>query len=115
MDAAMYYELFIRSAFGLANGVRVGRLEDPAAFADTDTFSNGNLPVVKAATGYAMGVYQNNLKIRSAEVVDSCDAFIAAVVAAGDVAAVSEQINTFSEQIIEQYYDRNDGVLVPKQ
>lgn len=114
MDA-MNYELFIRSAFGLALGTRVGRLEDPAAFADTDTFSNSNLPAVKAATGYAIGIYQNNIKLRDSEVIQVCEVFLTLTMNAVNVTEILKLITTFNADIIGKYYSRNDGVLIPKQ
>jgi len=113
MDA-MNYELFIRSAFGLALGTRVGRLEDPAAFADTDTFSNSNLPAVKAGTGYAIGIYQNNMP-RSSQSIEACEDFLTRTMNAVNITEISNLITTFNAEIIEKYYSRNDGVLIPKQ
>lgn len=114
MDA-MNYELFIRSAFGLALGTRVGRLEDPAAFADTDTFSNSNLPAVKAGTGYAIGIYQNNIKPWSSQSIETCEDFLTRTMNAENITEISNLITTFNAEIIEKYYSRNDGVLIPKQ
>jgi len=115
MDA-LKYEMFIRNAFELATGKRVERFEDPAAFADTDTFSAGNLPVVKAATGYAMGIYQNNIKGKVG-ISEACDNLIADVVAATDLKAISGLIKKFSDEIIDTCFDRDreDGKLTAKE
>lgn len=113
MDA-MNYEMFIRTAFQLANGQRVGRFEDPAAFADTDTFSAGNLAAVKAGVAYSMGIYQNNIKERNADIIDACDKFIADVVSAADLKTISGLIKGFNNTIVETCFDREDGVLTAK-
>lgn len=56
------YETFIRGAFKRALGREIGRFEDPAGLANADyARSDSYLANVKAATSYAMYIYQNQL------------------------------------------------------
>lgn len=114
MDAAMKYEGFIRAAFELALEKRIGRLEDPAGFADTDTFTNGNLPVVKAATGYAVGIYRNYIKKKPETMNDTCANYLCRIISAAHVAEIAKIIQEFNAEVVEQCFDRVDGALQPK-
>lgn len=114
MDAAMEYEWFIRTAFGLALDKRVERFEDPAGFADTDTFTNGNLPVVKAATGYAVGIYRNHIKTNPETINDTCANYLCRIMSAVHVNEIANIIQEFNAEVVEQCFDRVDGALQPK-
>lgn len=115
MEPAYEYERFVCDAFGLVNGGWVDRFGDPAEFADTDTFTAGNLPVVKAGTGYAMGVLVKKIsgKGRAAS-IEAMNGYIERVIAAPDVQTVAEVIAEFRESIVDVHFDRVDMVLQPK-
>lgn len=114
MTSAYDYELFVRTAFGLVAGKLINRIEDPAEFADTDTFSDDNLSTVKAATGYAMGIVSKNIRNKDMETHEAMDVYLDRVMAAVNVNDIAGTIHDFNQNVVEKYFDRVEGVLRPK-
>lgn len=114
MTLAYDYELFVRTAFGTAAGKPIGRFEDPAELADTDTFTAGNLDAVKVAVGYAMGIITKHIRNKDAATHDAMDAYISRVVAAGSVDEIHGIIKDFDKNVTDKYFDRVEGLLQPK-
>lgn len=114
MTPAYDYELFVRTAFGLVAGKLINRFEDPAEFADTDTFTDDNLSTVKAATGYAIGIIAKHIRNKDMEIHEAMDAYLDCIMAATNVNDIARTINDFNQNVVEKYFDRAEGALQPK-
>jgi len=108
------YETFITAAFSLVFGKWLNRFEDPAGFADTGIFTNGNMPVIKSGVGYAMGVYRNYIKDRTDGDYRTCEDYIGRVMATVDIAEITVIIDKFGTDVINKHFEYVGGILQPK-
>jgi hypothetical protein len=117
-DQAKEYEGFLRCAFGLKQGIRLKQNGDPAKAADTKSFSSDNLEGVKAATAYAMMIYQNDIAHRS-DVPQSdrnrLNNYVKDVINSSSLEEISDLITGFNESFVNRYYEISDGRIIFKE
>lgn len=115
---AMQFETFIRRAFGLKEGQMLERWGDPAALANTDQFSEGNISAVKVGIGYSFEILSTEIFNKVEDIDDSeykrIEQFTDRVVAAENLKQISEIIKEYVNTVEEKYFQSNDGVMTLK-
>lgn len=112
---AMHYELLLRRAFGLRDGVLLDRHGDPAALATTDIYSDSNLSRVKAGVGYSFEIFRDDILGKKHDLPDGeqtkIESFTDRVIKAKSIKDISDLIDEYNKSVIDKYYDVNNGVL----
>lgn len=112
---AMDYELLLRRAFGLGDGVLFDRYGDPAALATTDIYSDSNLSRVKACVGYSFEIFRNDILGKKHNLPEGeqtkIESFTDMVIKAKSIKDISDLINEFNKSVIDKYYNVNNGIM----
>ena len=112
-DKQLEYETFLRWAYGLNQGIHLDRYGDPGGVANTECFTIDNFECVKAATAYAMMIYQKDIFTKLADVPpserDRLEQYVKDVINAPSLDSISDLITSFNESFVDKYYLRRDG------
>lgn len=112
---AMRYEVLVGSAFGLKDGVFLGRHGDPAALATTDIYSDSNLSRVKACVAYSFEIFRNDILGKKHDLPDGeqtkIESFTDRAIKVKSIKDMSDLIDEYYESVIDKYYDNNRGVM----
>jgi hypothetical protein len=107
MSAALEYEWFLRTAFGLTDGCAIDRGADPAGLADYDVFDQDNVDTIKAAVCYSMEAFAGHIpggEDLSEEEWGHIARFVPRVIGAPSVAEVVDLIREFWDTVVERFY-----------
>ena len=114
---AIRYELFVRNAFGYKLGKEIQRAGDPKGLADADLFNNSNIQQVKTAVVDSMRIYIDDIIPKKQPGIDERKSFnkiIIDVEDAPNIKVISKLIETFSDEVIDKYYNLKQGILIIK-